>query len=44
MPMMHLKCSGMKVRRLQEYVAFRPEPAGPYQVFFGNAAAAQAAV
>jgi len=31
-----LKFMGMKVRRLQEYVAFRAEPAGSYELFFGN--------
>ena len=36
-----LKFNGLKVRRLQGYVAFRAEPAGPYQMYFGNAAAAR---
>ena len=36
-----LKFAGLKVRRLREYMGFRAELPGPYQVYFGNAAAAR---
>ena len=36
-----LKFAGMNVRRLREFVSFRAEPAGPYQIYFGNAEAAR---
>jgi len=31
-----LKFTGVKVRRLQHYLAFQPQPAGPYRLYMGN--------